>query len=278
MGYLGISPSNTPRLGAFEIGFLTFPAAITEMPGANFWAVLFFLTLLLLGISSTYPMLDVIVTCIQDRWSVKVRRIYVTTTLVLVAFLLSIIYSTRAGYYVLDGVDRWINNMSVVFVVWSEVALSTSIYRHRDLFDEVGKPAYLLYNFGYFAGQILGVAIGHVVNPGAGAGVGFGVYIVSATIAVLVAKSPNAEAPRFWGKSTVLRKFWFLAFYSVSPLPSPHSLCGIELTSHQGNQLRRDLNAIVGQGKNWRIRKPSNPSYPSTSQTKPKQTNTDAVD
>jgi solute carrier family 6 GABA transporter-like protein 1 len=33
-------------------------------------------------------------------------------------------------------------------------------------------------------------------------------------------------------------------------LPSTTSL---RLTRHQGNQLRRDLNIIVGQGKNWKI-------------------------
>jgi solute carrier family 6 GABA transporter-like protein 1 len=87
IGFLAIDPSNTPRLGAFEvslsskgpirkadcslqIGFLTFPAALATMPGAQFWSVLFFLTLLLLGISSTYPMLEVICTFIFDRWAI----------------------------------------------------------------------------------------------------------------------------------------------------------------------------------------------------------------
>jgi solute carrier family 6 (neurotransmitter transporter, GABA) member 1 len=188
------------------------------MPGANFWSVFFFLTLLLLGISSTYPMLDVIVTFLQDRWHAKIKRIYMTTGLCVAAFLISIMYSTRAGYYVLDGVDRWINNMTLVFVVWSEVALSTSIYRYTDLFEELGKPAYLLYNAGYFLAQILGVAVGHAVMPAAGAGVGFGIYIFATIAAVVIAKAPVAKAPRFWGKNPVLAKFWFLAFYSVRPL------------------------------------------------------------
>lgn len=216
VGYLDINPLNTPRLGAFEIGFLTFPAAIVAMPGANFWAVFFFLTLLLLGISSTYPMLDVIVTFIQDRWHTKIRRIYVTTGLVISAFLISIVYSTRAGYYILDGVDRWINNMTLVFVVWSEVALSTTVYRYTDVVNELGRPAYWIWNCGYFLGQILGVAVGHAVSPGAGAGVGFGIFVVGVVSSVLMAKTPKAHAPRFWGKNVMLSKFWFLAFYSVS--------------------------------------------------------------
>lgn len=233
VGYLDILPSNTPRLGSFEIGFLTYPAAIVAMPGANFWAVLFFLTLLLLGISSTYPMLDVVVTFIMDRWP-KLPRLAVTTSLVVVAFLISLMYCTRAGYYILDGVDRWINNMTLVFVAWSEASFSTSIYRVRDVFSQVGRPAYWVFNFGYFGGMILGVGVAQGVSAEAGAGVGFGVFIVCTIAAVLIAKTPDAEAARKFNNNAYLKKFWYLAFYS-------------------GNQLRRDLNVIVGAGKNWKI-------------------------
>lgn len=187
------------------------------MPGANFWAVFFFLTLLLLGISSTYPMLDVIVTFIQDRWHAKIKRIYLTTALCLVAWLISFMYSTRAGYYILDGVDRWINNMTLVFVVWSECALSTSVYRYKDIVEECGRPAYLVYCFGYFASQMIAVGVGHATDsPGAGAGAGFGIFFAFGAAAVLMAKAPVAKAPSFFNKSTLLRKLWFLAFYSVS--------------------------------------------------------------
>lgn len=216
VGYLNILPSNTPRLGSFEIGFLTYPAAIVAMPGANFWAVLFFLTLLLLGISSTYPMLDVVVTFIMDRWP-KLPRLAVTTSLVIVAFLISLMYCTRAGYYILDGVDRWINNMTLVFVAWTECSFSTSLYRWRDVFSQVGRPAYWVFNFGYFGGMILGVAVGQAVSAPAGAGVGFGIFIVCTAASVLIAKTPDAPAARFFNKNAITRKIWYLAFYSVSP-------------------------------------------------------------
>lgn len=216
VGYLGINPENRDRLTAFEIGFLTYPAAIIAMPGANFWAILFFLTLLLLGISSTFPMLDVVVTFFMDRFGDRVHRIYVATSLVIIAFLISIMYCTEFGYYLLDGVDRWINNMTLVFVVWAEASFSTSIYRYRDIFSQVGKKAYFTYNFAYFGGQILGVAVGHAVSPPAGAGVGFGIFIVFSGIALLFASTPDAGAPRFFLKNSFLHKFFYLAFYSVS--------------------------------------------------------------
>ncbi|KAI7544223.1 SNF-domain-containing protein [Hortaea werneckii] len=234
VGYLDINPSNTERLGSFEIGFLTYPAALVEMPGANFWAVLFFLTLMLLGISSTYPMLDVIATGIMDRFGHKVSKPYISTGLVISAFLISLMYCTRFGYYLLDGVDRWINNLALVFVVWAEMSLSTTVYRYTDILGQTGKPAYFLWNAGYFGGQILGVAVGHGVSAPAGAGAGFGCFVVFTGAALLVAKTPDAEAPGLFNKNAFFKRFWFLAFYS-------------------GNQLRRDLNVIVAAGKNWNI-------------------------
>lgn len=196
-------------------------------------------------------MLDVIVTFIQDRWGRKVNRLIVTSALAFASFLISLMYCTKAGYYILDGVDRWINNMTLIFVVWSEMVFSQSVYRWRDVEAELGAASYWIYNAGYFLGQILGVAVGHAVSPAAGAGVGFGIYVVGLVASLIMAKTPIAEAPRFWGRNKILSKFWFLAFYQV---------CGLstltrqrKLTTDQGNQLRRDLNVIVGAGKNWKI-------------------------
>lgn len=215
VGYLGIDPSNTPRLGSFEIGFLTYPSAIAAMPGANFWAVFFFLTLMLLGVSSTYPMLDTVVTLIMDAWGHKVSRPVVATSLVVTSFLLSLMYCTQFGYYLLDGVDRWVNNIALVFVVWSECVGATTVYRYWDVVGQVGWPAFIVWNVGYFGGMIVGVSVGQAVSPSAGAGTGFGLFIVCAVMSSTIAQTPDVRPPKFWGRSAIVSRFWCLAFYSV---------------------------------------------------------------
>lgn len=168
-------------------------------------------------------MLDVIATGVQDVYGRKIGKPLLSFILVVCAFLISLMYCTRFGYYLLDGVDRWINNLALVFVVWSEMSLSTTVYRYTDVLGQTGKPAYFLWNAGYFGGQILGVAIGHATSAPIGAGVGFGVFIAGTGAALLLAKTPDAEVPGFWNKNAFLRRFWFLAFYSVRPLsPLPH--------------------------------------------------------
>ncbi|KAF1359347.1 SNF-domain-containing protein [Lizonia empirigonia] len=235
VGFLGRWPEDGVRLGAFVVGFLTLSEAVLQMPGANFWAILLFFTLVILGFSSALVMLDVVVTLICDSGIVKASRPVVVTVLTVVSFLMCLPYCTEFGYYLLDGVDRWINNIALIFVVWTEVTSATTVYRWRNIVDQTGLVAFSLYNFGFFGGQVFGIVLAHGINnPGASAGAGIGFYVAFAVVATILARTPTTDVPSIWNSNVILTKFWFLAFYS-------------------GSQLRRDLNVIVGQGKNWKI-------------------------
>ncbi|KAK0642814.1 Sodium- and chloride-dependent GABA transporter 1 [Lasiodiplodia hormozganensis] len=234
VGYLRRWPQDGVRLGAFVVGFLTLPEAVLQMPGSNFWAVLLFFTLVVLGFSSAFVMLDAVVTLVVDS-GLKLSRPVIVTVLTLISFLMCLPYCTEFGYYLLDGIDRWINNVALIFVVWTEVVSATTVYRWRDVVGQTGLPAFVVYNVGYFGGQIIGISVAHgISNPGAGAGAGFGTYIVCSLVSILISKTPDSKAPSFWDANVFLSRFWYLAFYS-------------------GNQLRRDLNVVVGGGRNWNI-------------------------
>jgi solute carrier family 6 GABA transporter-like protein 1 len=126
-------------------------------------------------------------------------------------------YCTEFGYYLLDGIDRWVNNVALIFVVWSEVSSATTVYRWRDIVDQTGLPAFIVYNVGFFGGQVFGISLAHGISrPGAGAGAGIGFYFLMAIIAVVLARTPDARAPSFWNSNAFIKRFWFLAFYSVS--------------------------------------------------------------
>ncbi|KAJ2899397.1 hypothetical protein MKZ38_003069 [Zalerion maritima] len=237
IGNLNLDPDSDTVLGTFTVAFLTYPQAIAAMPGANFWAILFFATIFLLGLSSAFALLESIVTmCCDTEWGKNVPggRITLCTGWVVISFLLSLMFCTEFGFYLLDAIDTYVNNCSLLFVVWCECVLPFALYRHKDVWAEVGKVPWMVYNFAHAGGQIIGVGIGHGVDPRIGAGVGFGIYIVFTIVSLFLAKTPATKAPSFWGKNAFLAKFWWLAFYS-------------------GNQLTRDLNVIVGQGKNWSI-------------------------
>lgn len=215
VGFMRMWPQDGVRLGAFVVGFLTLPEAVLQMPGANFWAFLLFFTLIVLGFSSAFVMLDVVATLLVDS-GIKYSRPTIVTALTLLSFLMCLPYCTEFGYYLLDGIDRWVNNVALIFVVWSEVVSSTTVYRWNDVVSQTGLPAFVLYNCGYLGAQIVGISVAHgLEDPAPGAGAGFGLYIVCSVAAVLISNTPEYRAPRFWGSNAFLSRFWYLAFYSV---------------------------------------------------------------
>jgi solute carrier family 6 GABA transporter-like protein 1 len=282
VGYLEKWPQDGVRLGAFVVGFLTLPEAVLQMPvslregggfgkemlislqGANFWAILLFFTLVVLGFSSAFVMLDVVVTLICDSGMVRASRPVVVTVLTVVSFLMCLPYCTEFGYYLLDGVDRWVNNVALIFVVWSEVTSATTVYRWTDIVDQTGLPAFVVYNVGFFGGQVFGISLAHgLVNPGAGAGAGIGFWAVMTVVAVFLARSPEARAPHFWDKNQFVRRFWFLAFYSVRRIfPFLHTRQNSLTNSHTGqpNPARPQRHRRARQ----KLENPALPSLPAT--------------
>ena len=225
IGFLGYKPEDGTKLSTFTVGFLTYPSALAEMPGANVWAVLFFFTIALLGLSSAFALVESSVTMLCDsNLGQRVPRVAISTGIVVVSFLLSLIYCTEFGFYLLDAVDTWTNNLSLIFVVWCEGVSITTIYRHKEVYRQVGVASFSLYVATYILSQVLGVAVAQAVGAEAGAGVGFGIFIVGNIVSVLVAKTPDSIPPSFWGKNNFLSKFWWLTFYSVSQSASLSSL------------------------------------------------------
>lgn len=222
IGYLGMDPSQAEsRLGSFDVAFLTLPEGTAQMPGAQFWSAIFFLTLMILGVSSAFALTDTLISMICDsNFGRKWNRSIVVTVVIVISFLISLIFCTEFGYYLLDGFDTWLNNFSLVWVVLCEFLGATMIYRYKDVVGMLGWISYGVYTASYLLALVLAVAVGHSVHPGAGAGVGFGIFFLGLGAAIALAKKPQdtgAAPPKFWRRSLLFQKFYYLAFYQVSP-------------------------------------------------------------
>ncbi|EOA88680.1 hypothetical protein ACJQWK_01735 [Exserohilum turcicum] len=235
VGFMNMQPGQGDPVGTYTLGFHTLPSAIREMPGAPFWAVLFFLTLFLLGISSSFAMLDAMITTLCDtHWGRKYKHSTIATIVTVISALLSLFYSTEFGYEATNCVDAWISNISLIMVVWAECVCATSFYRYVDVMGQVGAPAFWIYQCTYIGAQVIGNVVAHTVSDKAGAGAGFAVYIVGTIVATLIARDPTVPAPKFCGRNKFLNRIWWFGLYS-------------------GNQLARDLNYVVCVGKQWRL-------------------------
>lgn len=221
VGFLRRWPTDGVRLGAFVVGFLTLPEAVVQMPGSNFWAFLLFFTLIVLGFSSAFVMLDCVATMIIDGGT-KYSRPVVVTFLTLLSFLMCIPYCTQFGYYLLDGIDRWVNNVLLIAVVFLEVVSATTVYRWTDVAQVTGTLSFAIYNTAYFLAMLIGIVVAHTIDsPGIGAGVGIGIWILGSIVSTLLAKQTTEDqegAAGIFRLNPWLSRFYYLAFYSVSRL------------------------------------------------------------
>jgi NSS family neurotransmitter:Na+ symporter len=87
------------------LAFITWPTAISTLPAlSRVTGILFFTCIWFLGIDSAFSLAEGQVTVIRDRWGWS--RTKAASTVCVVTFLIGILYTTSAGLYWVDIVDR----------------------------------------------------------------------------------------------------------------------------------------------------------------------------
>ncbi|MDD5605160.1 MAG: sodium-dependent transporter [Dehalococcoidales bacterium] len=99
-------PMSDVSTNSLGLAFVTYPAAVSMMPGGNaIVGILFFLSLFTIGVDSAFFLAHGgVIAPLTDKfgWSVKKTTFWVCV----VGFLTSLLYCTQAGLYWLDIVDR----------------------------------------------------------------------------------------------------------------------------------------------------------------------------
>ncbi len=95
------------------LAFVVYPEAINQLPaGKTVFGLLFFLVLIMAGLSSAISLVEAFCCALMDKFDLP-RGKTVTAVCVLGA-LGSVIFTTRAGLYILDIVDHFVNNYGLV--------------------------------------------------------------------------------------------------------------------------------------------------------------------
>jgi len=91
------------------LAFIAYPSAIDTMDAPNFWAVLFGLTLYMLGIDSAFSMVEATSTVICDTpTGKKYPRMFVAFVLCILGFAFSIPFCTNWGFVLFDTIDHYL--------------------------------------------------------------------------------------------------------------------------------------------------------------------------
>ncbi|PVD31393.1 hypothetical protein C0Q70_06805 [Pomacea canaliculata] len=101
--------------------FVVYPEAISTLPGATFWAIIFFLMLLTLGLDSSFGGSEAIITAMADEfpWLRSHREIFVAVLFSLY-FIVGLASCAEGGLYVVTLMDKFAAGYSILFAVFFE--------------------------------------------------------------------------------------------------------------------------------------------------------------
>lgn len=109
------------------LAFVTIPKAINYLPAPWLFGPLFFISIVFAGLSSMISISEACCAAVMDR--MKVSRKTAVTGYVAIGFLVSLIFMTNGGLYVLDIVDHFINNFGIIFAGIVEIVFVAWLFR-----------------------------------------------------------------------------------------------------------------------------------------------------
>ncbi|CAG9767631.1 unnamed protein product [Ceutorhynchus assimilis] len=117
-------PVSSVASGGLGLAFVTYPEAISLLPWANFWAILFFLMLFFVGMSSAFVTIEAIITSICDEFPVLRRhKLFITFFTCCIMWACSTIFTTNSGMYWLTLLDCYSVSTSIVLISLVEVTI-----------------------------------------------------------------------------------------------------------------------------------------------------------
>lgn len=107
-------PFDEAITGGPGLAFVVYPEAINQLPAGNrIFGALFFLVLIVAGLSSAISLTEAFSCSICDKFNANRKK--AVSLICGIGFLGSIVFCTRAGLSILDIVDHFINNYALIF-------------------------------------------------------------------------------------------------------------------------------------------------------------------
>eukprot|EP00191_Tetraselmis_sp_GSL018_P004249 CAMPEP_0177612000 /NCGR_PEP_ID=MMETSP0419_2-20121207/20911_1 /TAXON_ID=582737 /ORGANISM="Tetraselmis sp., Strain GSL018" /LENGTH=393 /DNA_ID=CAMNT_0019108007 /DNA_START=775 /DNA_END=1953 /DNA_ORIENTATION=- len=153
---------------SISLAFIAYPRGLANFPDgvSNLMGVLFFFTLINLGIDSLFSMVEGVTTVIGDTARFRhYKRSSISIVACGLAFLASTLFATDLGLYLLDSFDHFILTYGLQLVGMMQCVAAGWVYGHEDSKARVGVMATYFYSGGYIVACCLGVLLcGALVN------------------------------------------------------------------------------------------------------------------
>ena len=137
------------------LAFVAFPKALSLMPFAPLFSVLFFLTLLTLAIDSVFSLVEAVDVTIADK--TKMKKQHIALIVCVLGFLAGIIYTTNSGLFFLDIVDHFVTNFNLVIIGILECIAVGWVFGAEKMRDYINKVS------GFKVGSWWNLAIKYII-------------------------------------------------------------------------------------------------------------------
>ncbi|OCU01692.1 sodium-dependent serotonin transporter [Xenopus laevis] len=134
LGYMaemrGVEVEDVAKDKGPSLLFITYPEAIANMVGSTFFAIIFFMMMITLGLDSTFGGLEAIITAVMDEYPhiLSKRRELFVLGLVIVCFTGSLSTLTHGGAYVVKLLEQFGAGCPIIAVVFLEAIAVSWFY------------------------------------------------------------------------------------------------------------------------------------------------------
>jgi len=147
--------------GGPQLAFVVYPKAISLLPSMNvLFGVIFFLVLIIAGLTSGVSLIEAFTCAVTDKFDWPRER--VVTSICVVGYLGSLVFTTRSGLFLLVIVDHFITNYGLVIggllecLIIGWILKASTLRKHInrggtrvpviwDILDRYTTPAILIY-------------------------------------------------------------------------------------------------------------------------------------
>ncbi len=137
---VGMTTDNMSESG-IGTAFMIYPTAIVNLTGAGWFnaifGAIFYLCLITLAIDSAFSIVEGVSTAVSDKFKLNPRK--TTLTICIIAAVISVLYITRAGLAILDIVDHWCNDFSMILIGVLECIVVGWLFKPKKVLEEANQ-------------------------------------------------------------------------------------------------------------------------------------------
>ncbi|XP_039524590.1 sodium- and chloride-dependent GABA transporter 2-like isoform X1 [Pimephales promelas] len=120
--------------------FIAYPRALSLLPGPQFWSVLFFIMVLLLGLDSQFVCVESLATALIDLFPgvLRKRRELLVLGIAVICFLLGLPFITKGGIHLFTLMDTYgPSGFNLLFIAFFETVVVAWVYGANRFYDNI---------------------------------------------------------------------------------------------------------------------------------------------